>query len=217
MSRGAPEGPEAADADSAGTDVSGRGRDAGDAAPESLLLHACCAPCSVYTLKAIFARFPRTRVVLWFYNPNIHPAAEYRRRRDALAYLHARRGDFLAGECALALDVSEPYRPDGFLEVAARSPRRPERCAACYRLRLLAAARKAREAGIEAFSSTLLYSRKQGHELIREAGERAAAGIGPAFLYMDFREGWREGRELSQKLDVFRQNYCGCLYGEIDN
>ncbi|MDR1037339.1 MAG: epoxyqueuosine reductase QueH [Deltaproteobacteria bacterium] len=186
-------------------------------APESLLLHACCAPCSVYTLKALYRSFPKVRILLWYFNPNIHPAAEYRRRRDALAYIHARRGAFLPPGAALSLDVSAPYRPDEFLAAAAASPRRPERCAVCYGIRIAAAARKARQAGCEAFSTTLLYSRKQGHELIRDAGEAAAGAGGPAFLYQDFRTGWKEGRELSLKLDVYRQNYCGCLYGETDN
>jgi predicted adenine nucleotide alpha hydrolase (AANH) superfamily ATPase len=169
-------------------------------------------------LKALFASFPGTTVLLWYFNPNIHPGAEYRRRRDALAYLHARRDEFLPEGSDLRLDVSAPYRPDEFLAAAAADPRRPGRCSACYRLRMAAAARKAREAGAEAFSSTLLYSRKQGHEAVRAAGEAAAEEDGgPPFLYRDFREGWKEGREIAGRLDVFRQNYCGCLYGELDN
>jgi predicted adenine nucleotide alpha hydrolase (AANH) superfamily ATPase len=132
-------------------------------APESLLLHACCAPCSAYTLKALFGRFPKVKILLWYFNPNIHPAAEYRRRRDALAYLHSRRDSFLPAGAGLSLDLSEPYRPDEFLSAVAGSPRRPERCAVCYGMRVAAAAGMARKAGCEAFTTTLLYSRKQGH------------------------------------------------------
>ncbi|MDR3155118.1 MAG: epoxyqueuosine reductase QueH [Deltaproteobacteria bacterium] len=186
-------------------------------APESLLLHVCCAPCAIYPLRELCARFPGTRILAWFYNPNIHPASEYRRRRDALAYLFALRDSFLPPGSRLSLDLSAPYRPDEFLALAAMSPRRPVRCGLCYSLRLEAAARKAAEAGAGLFTTTLLYSRRQGHSMIAEAGEGAAAREGVHFHYQDFRAGWKEGRELSVKLDVYRQNYCGCLYGQIDN
>ncbi|MDR2611420.1 MAG: epoxyqueuosine reductase QueH [Deltaproteobacteria bacterium] len=185
--------------------------------PDALLLHACCAPCAAYPLRALLAGSPAARILVWFYNPNIHPAAEYRRRRDALAYLHARRGDFLPAGARVELDVSAPYRPEEFLGPAALCPRRPVRCAMCYRLRLTAAARRARELGLPAFTSSLLYSRRQDHASVAAGGEAAAAGEGVSFLYRDFRAGWKEGRELSLGLDVYRQSYCGCLYGETDN
>jgi predicted adenine nucleotide alpha hydrolase (AANH) superfamily ATPase len=88
---------------------------------------------------------------------------------------------------------------------------------ACYRLRLYAAARRAREAGVAAFTTSLLYSTRQLHAEIAVAAGEAAADVGVPFLYRDFRVGGREGRQLCHRLDVYRQSYCGCLYGELDN
>jgi predicted adenine nucleotide alpha hydrolase (AANH) superfamily ATPase len=185
--------------------------------PRSLLVHACCAPCAAYPLRALYALSPEAGILVWYYNPNVHPAAENRRRRDALAYLLARRRDFLPPGAEPGLDLSAPYRPEEFLEAAAADPRRPGRCVACYRLRLEAAARRAREAGAAAFTTTLLYSRRQDHEAVRSAGEAVAASSGTPFFYRDFRDGWKEGREICRELDVYRQSHCGCVYGEIDN
>jgi predicted adenine nucleotide alpha hydrolase (AANH) superfamily ATPase len=147
----------------------------------------------------------------------VHPAAENARRRDAVAYLHARRRDFLPRGAGLEVDVSAPYEPGVFLGRAAASPDRPERCAACYAVRLEAAAARARRDGCSAFTSSLLYSRKQDHAAAAREGARAARESGARFLYRDFREGWKEGREIAKALGVYRQNYCGCVNGETDS
>ena len=91
-----------------------------------------------------------------------------------------------------------------------------ERCAYCYERRLMKTAEKAKELGMDAFSSSLLYSKMQNHEAIRELAEKAAKEYHIPFYYYDFREGWQEGIDISKNLEIYRQNYCGCIYSEED-
>jgi len=92
--------------------------------------------------------------------------------------------------------------------------REENRCEVCYWLRLKETARLAREMGFTAFSTTLLYSPFQKHDLLREIGEALAKRFGLTFLYRDFREGWREGQEEARQLGIYRQAYCGCVFSE---
>jgi predicted adenine nucleotide alpha hydrolase (AANH) superfamily ATPase len=94
--------------------------------------------------------------------------------------------------------------------------REAQRCPLCWRIRLAETVRIARNRGFEAFSSSLLYSRRQDHQGIRLAAESLAASSGLAFVYQDFRASWQEGIDLSKAWGVYRQNYCGCLYSEYD-
>jgi predicted adenine nucleotide alpha hydrolase (AANH) superfamily ATPase len=150
----------------------------------------------------------------WFYNPNIQPAEEFVRRRDAVAFLAQQMPSLVPGiPRPLRVDFSPPYNPGRFLAAAALDPTEPQRCRACYETRLDMAARAAVEKGLPAFTTTLLYSRRQRHELIREAGEKAASEHGVEFYYEDFRRGWKEGLELSKRLGLYRQRWCGCVYG----
>jgi predicted adenine nucleotide alpha hydrolase (AANH) superfamily ATPase len=112
----------------------------------------------------------------------------------------------------LEVDCSKPYEPEVFLARAARSPEAPERCRGCYGLRLGRAAEAARSLGLGAFTTTLLYSRRQRHELVVEAGREAAIESGVEFYYEDFRKGWNSGIELSKRLGLYRQRWCGCVY-----
>jgi predicted adenine nucleotide alpha hydrolase (AANH) superfamily ATPase len=183
--------------------------------PPDLLLHVCCGPCAVWPVKTILDLSPRTDLRLWFYNPNIQPLNEFRRRRDGLAFavfqLTALMGPSFSGR--LKADFSPPYEQEKFLAVAAVNPRPPERCAGCYELRLLAAARAAKDKGLLHFSTTLLFSRQQKHELIIRAGQKAAGITGVKFYYQNFRLGWSEGRAMAKEFGLYRQNYCGCVYG----
>lgn len=167
-----------------------------------ILLHICCGPCTIYPLRVL--REGRDEVRGLFYNPNIHPFSEYRRRLEALDGYAAREG----------LDVirDEAYPLEEFLRQTAF--REEERCSVCYRLRLSRAARIAEEGRFAAFTTTLLYSRFQKHDLIREIGESEARRYGVPFLYRDFREGWLEGIRVSKELGMYRQSYCGCIYSE---
>ena len=141
-----------------------------------------------------------------FYNPNIQPYLESRRRRETL--------EAWAKEQELPLIVQDEYEPEKWLRNVAW--RESQRCAPCLGQRLERAAIVAKRGGFDAFSSTLLYSKRQKHRLIRELGEAAGRGRGVAFLYRDWREFWREGIERSQAAGMYRQQYCGCLFSERD-
>lgn len=167
-----------------------------------VLLHVCCGPCALYPVQDLRRRgYPVTG---FFANPNIHPYQEYFKRREA-----ARE---VARQLELPLCFEEDYRPEVyFREVVFREA---ERCRFCYLLRLKEAAKRAREEGFEGFTTTLLVSPWQKHELIQEAGEEAAQEFKVPFLYFDWRSGYREGRRKAREMGLYSQQYCGCLFSE---
>lgn len=169
-----------------------------------LLLHICCAPCVVYPHRIL--REAGHEVRGFFYISNIHPYQEFARRAATLK-------DY-AESFALPVIWDETYDLEGFLRLVAF--REAERCRFCYQLRLAAAARVARGGKFEAFTSTLLYSKFQNHELIRELGEAAGRESGVPFYYEDFRQGWQEGAKQGRALGLYRQQYCGCIFSERD-
>jgi predicted adenine nucleotide alpha hydrolase (AANH) superfamily ATPase len=204
---------------SAGSEASSETSSEAGSVESSVLLHVCCGPCSL--LPAIRLREEGFAVTGLFYNPNIHPLAEYLRRREAAGLAGARLG----------MPVLEAETPEAAWDVArwlanvhdpvlvpalAKDPRGPERCAFCYRERLLYTARRARAGGFAAFTTSLLYSRHQRHDTIRQEGERAAETEGVPFLYRDFRPDWQAGIDLSKEWNLYRQNYCACIYSEAE-
>jgi predicted adenine nucleotide alpha hydrolase (AANH) superfamily ATPase len=94
--------------------------------------------------------------------------------------------------------------------------RETNRCYYCYSLRLEAAARLAKKSGFDAFSTTLLYSKRQKHDLIVSIAREASQKHGIDFLYRDFRTGWSEGQRQARELGLYRQQYCGCIYSEME-
>ena len=169
-----------------------------------LLLHMCCGPCSVYPVDHL--RSLGHTLTGWFYNPNIHPYKEFRRRLETA-------GEF-ATKVDLTMLVCDEYTLEDFLIRALAAAE--GRCAACYSLRLQAAARQAKAAGYDAFTTTLLVSPHQKHDLIRQAGEAAGVEVGIPFHYEDFRLGWKEGVTKSIAMELYRQPYCGCIFSERD-
>jgi hypothetical protein len=170
----------------------------------NILLHICCAPCAIYPVKAL--RDQNHQITGFFFNPNIHPYQEYRRRLDTVREY--------AGRTELPMAWRDEYLLEEFLAQTAPAPR--NRCGYCYRSRLEETARHAAEGGFDAFTTTLLYSRFQKHELIRDFGQSLARQHGIAFLYEDFRRGWKEGIDTSRAMGLYRQQYCGCIYSEKD-
>lgn len=168
----------------------------------NILLHVCCGPCTMYPLKVL--REKGHRVKGYFYNPNIHPYKEFRRRVRAL--------EKLAGEEKFAVDIDRNYGLTAYMRKVVFNEQK--RCSICYDMRLEQAAKKASAEGADALTTTLLYSRYQNHDLIREKGERLARQYGIAFYYEDFRQGWQEGIERSKAMGLYRQPYCGCIYSE---
>jgi hypothetical protein len=169
-----------------------------------ILLHICCAPCAIYPHEVLTEA--GHEVQGFFFNPNIHPYQEFARRAAALTEYAEKTG--------LAVIWDETYDLEGFLRLVVF--REAERCRFCYQLRLAAAARAAQQGGFDAFTSTLLYSRFQNHELIRALGEAAGRHAAVPFVYDDFRRGWQHGIERSKALGLYRQPYCGCVYSERD-
>ena len=119
---------------------------------------------------------------------------------------------FYAGQEGLRVRQEEGYPLEGFLRQVAF--REEDRCRQCYRLRLVKTAEIAKSGGFNAFTTTLLYSRFQKHDLIRSIGAAVAGEYDIPFLYIDFREGWSEGVRISKALGLYRQPYCGCIYSE---
>ncbi len=170
----------------------------------NLLLHLCCAPCTLYPESVL--RPQGMAVTGFFFNPNIHPYTEYRRRLDAVTAM--------ASNLDLDLVIRDEYGLDEFLRAVAG--REDERCEICYRIRLTKAAEAARTRGAGAYSTTLLYSVYQKHELVRRIGTEVGEAAGVPFYYEDFRPGWREGVARSRAMGLYRQSYCGCIYSERD-
>lgn len=168
-----------------------------------MLLHICCGPCACAPLTHL--RQAGVEVTGLYFNPNIQPAMEYLRRRDALAQL--------AGILDFEV-VYDAYDPMGHLRASLADP--AGRCPACWRMRLERTARQAVALGFSVFSTTLLYSRYQDHDAIRLLGRDVAARYGLTFYYQDFREYWDEGIELSKKWQLYRQPYCGCVLSELE-
>ncbi len=167
-----------------------------------ILLHVCCGPCTVYPLSVL--RQEGHTIRGYFYNPNIHPYREFRRRIGAMVSLMEQTG--FKAEIDREYGLTEYMRKVVFNE--------ERRCAICYDLRLEAAARRAAEQGADGFTTTLLYSTYQNHALIREKCRRYAQQYGVEFLYRDFRQGWQEGIDGAIALDLYRQPYCGCIFSE---
>ncbi len=169
-----------------------------------LLLHICCAPCSIMCIESL--RAENIEPVGFWDNPNIHPYQEYRARRDALQ-AYARSIDL-----KLVLNGEYGLRP--FVKAVAEDIDR--RCVQCYRMRFSAAAKYAAENGFTHFTSTLFISPYQNHELMIQAAQEAAQAYDVQFLHRDFRPYFQEGQERARQLDIYMQKYCGCVFSEED-
>lgn len=167
-----------------------------------ILLHICCAPCAIYPLKIL--RAEGHEVMGFFYNRNIHPYEECRRREEALRTY--------AGQVELKVLYQDGYDMETFLQNVVF--REENRCTYCYHDRLKATAIIAKRGKFDGFTSTLLQSKFQKHHQIRDIGENVGKAYGVPLLYRDFREGWKEGIEISKRLNMYRQQYCGCIYSE---
>ena len=183
-----------------------------------LLLHSCCAPCSNACVEwlrdeILHGAFnaPPDFSLFW-YNPNIHPLTEYNARMESLVSF--------ADGAGLELLTQNEYGLRDFLKAVNNSGNPepiwdvPARCALCYRIRLEKTARLALEKGFSAFSTTLLASPYQKHDLIRQTGEECARETGVDFFYWDFRPRFHEGQKKARESGSYMQKYCGCIFSE---
>lgn len=171
-----------------------------------LLLHACCGPCLIEPLEQFSAVAEELTIV--FTNSNIHPAEEYERRKQAL-----RTYADHVGANVVELD----YDPAAWLAaVGPLAGSGAERCRACYRLRLGEAARYAAASGHDALATTLTISPYQSPEAIRVEGQAAAEEAGIEWIDRDFRGSYGQATRRSRELGMYRQNYCGCEFSEVE-
>ena len=203
---------------------------AGEAGADSkptLLLHACCGPCSSYVLEYLACYF---QITVFYYNPNIYPQQEYERRLEELKALYKRFPPAL--EYGVKI-VEADYNPDDFYDAVgtrsepelAAEPEKGERCRRCYRFRLEKSFRYACAHHFDYFCTTLSISPFKDAEKINEEGvalyeaalraEPAAATTPlPHWLYSDFKKkgGFKRSLELSEEYNLYRQQYCGCVF-----
>lgn len=174
-----------------------------------LLLHACCGPCSLEPLRLLLEA--GHEIVIAYMNSNIHPASEYDHRLQTML-------DFAQSQ---GIEVVEgPYEPQAWANAAGAfgtdPDARPDRCRACYRLRLEEAAAYAAANGFEGLATTLTVSPYQYIETIHEELETACAKVGITPVFQDFREQYPEATRRSKALGMYRQNYCGCAFSKVE-
>ncbi len=168
-----------------------------------LLLHTCCAPCSVYCIDTL--RKEEIEPTVYWFNPNIHPYMEYKARRDCLK------------EYTKSIDVEAIFEENYGLDEFCRNviDKLQTRCREyCYPVRLEQTAKFAKENGYTHFSTTLLVSPYQNHEALIEVANQMAKKYNVEFLYRDFRIGFREGQAKARELGLYMQKYCGCIFSE---
>ena len=168
-----------------------------------LLLHTCCAPCSVYCIDLL--RKEEIEPTVYWFNPNIHPYMEYKSRRDCLK------------EYTKSINVEAIFEENYGLKEFCKNviDDLENRCKNyCYSVRLEQTAKYAKENGYTHFSTTLLVSPYQNHQALIEVAEKMAKKYGVEFLYRDFRVGFRVGQTKSRELGLYMQKYCGCIFSE---
>jgi len=168
----------------------------------TILMHVCCGPCALYPLTVLREEGIRVRGL--FFNPNIHPFREFRRRLETM--------ESVADAFALPVDFERRYGLKEYLRQVVFHEK--ERCGLCYAMRLAATVERAMAVRADAFTTTLLYSRYQNHEKIRAQAEELSRLHKIPFYYRDFREGWQQGIDMAKERELYRQPYCGCIYSE---
>ena len=184
---------------------------------KKLFLHSCCAPCSSYVLEYLRNFF---RITVFYYNPNITQEAEYRHRVEEQKRLIQIFNDkaIREPEEAYPIHVVEGDYQKQLFFVSVKGlegcPEGGERCFICYEIRLLETARRAKEAGADYFTTTLTISPLKNASKINEIGDRIGGMADIAFLPSDFKKknGYKRSVELSKEYDLYRQDYCGCVF-----
>lgn len=175
---------------------------------KKLLLHACCAPCGAYSAK--FLAQQGYDVTFYFYNPNIFPKDEYKRRLDELIRF--------ANDEKFSLIVAEPDFEEWNLAVIGHenAPEKGSRCHICYKMRLAHTAKYAKENGFDAFTTTLSISPHKSYEMISEISRELEKALGIQYLDVNLKkqDGFKKSLELSRLYGFYRQDYCGCKYSK---
>lgn len=182
----------------------------GEKAP-SLLLHTCCAPCSSYCIEYLSNYF---NITVLYYNPNIYPESEYiHRKSEQIRLIGEMKTKYPVNFIDCDFESEKFYEAVNGMENCREGG---ERCFKCYRLRLTKAARIASENGFDYFTTSLTISPLKNASKINEIGEKLSSEYGIKFLPSDFKkkEGFKRSIELSKEYNLYRQNYCGCVYSQ---
>ncbi|MFW0837444.1 MAG: epoxyqueuosine reductase QueH [Candidatus Komeilibacteria bacterium] len=174
-----------------------------------LLLHACCAPCSIYVVQKLAQDYNLT---IYYYNPNIHPAGEYQKRLQEIIQWSKKEG--------IALQEAD-YRPQDWIQTMQGhewDKEGGERCAMCYDYRLRQTAEFASVHNFPIFSTTLTISPHKKASVINPIGQKLAEEYGIDFLAADWKkqDGFKIACQLSREAGFYRQDYCGCIYSYRD-
>lgn len=185
-----------------------------DGITPSLLLHSCCAPCSSYVLEYLSQFF---NITVLYYNPNISPKDEYLYRLQEEKRLIS---EMKFKNPVKILDCD--YNADEFFTVAKGLEKEPEggkRCEKCFDLRLDFTAKTAKENNFDYFATTLTISPLKNANLINQIGESLAEKYNVKYLSSDFKkkEGYKRSITLSKEYNLYRQNYCGCIYSKVES
>lgn len=175
----------------------------------TLLLHACCAPCSSYVIEYLNKYFD---ITIYYYNPNIYPQNEYTRRMNELK-------KFLKETKYNIKLIEETYIPDEYyksIKGYEKLGERSERCYKCYELRMRKSCTYAKKNNFDYFTTTLSISPYKNSTWINEIGEKLSDEYNIKYLYSDFKKknGYKRSLELSKEYNLYRQDYCGCVYSE---
>lgn len=173
----------------------------------TLLLHSCCGPCSSACIERLKDYF---KITVIYYNPNIEPLSEYEHRKSEQMRL-LKELDIAFLDCDYDNGVFRNLTKNLSLE-----PEGGKRCAVCFGIRLKHTAVVAKENNFDYFGTTLTVSPHKNSQLINKIGEKIGEKIGIKFLYSDFKkkDGYKRSIELSKEYNLYRQNYCGCLYSK---
>jgi predicted adenine nucleotide alpha hydrolase (AANH) superfamily ATPase len=168
-------------------------------------MHICCAPCSTYPIPKLINE--GKEVVGFFYNPNIHPYKEYKARLESVKkFAEIQKFEVIYKDEYLSSLKT-------YLKGALNAE---NRCEYCYTIRLIEAVKMAKQKNFDAFTTTLLTSPWQKHELIKQICEKLAAEHKIDFYYEDFRVGWKQSRLKARELNLYMQKYCGCIFSEAE-
>ena len=169
-----------------------------------ILLHICCAPCLIHPLQELIKK-REDSITGFFYNPNIHPFTEMKKRRQALV-------DYTLKEKLEV--VFDEYDMENFFENIGNNFTAPSRCRICWEMRLERCAQYAKKNGFDAFATTLLVSPYQNRQEIVRIGSALADKFGIRFLDSDWRGGFRPAQQSAREQNMYRQKYCGCIFSE---
>ncbi|MBI5573873.1 MAG: epoxyqueuosine reductase QueH [Elusimicrobia bacterium] len=181
---------------------------------KTVLLHTCCGPCGFSATKFLNGEF---NIKYYWHNPNIQPPEEYEKRLNVAQKLFSLIVDPVrdtVSRCDISNGVDDYNEKEWLLKIKDIAKQKDKRCAECYRLRLMMTAQKSKELRIDFFSTTLLISPYQQHDILKKTGEDIARQVGVNFYYYDGRPNFYKNLNEFKKSGLYTQKYCGCMFSK---